>query len=86
MACRSANEPIEEGNKRGFYCRTCKAELQVSPTGQQQLIDHPNAWIFCNDCGFIVAAAMKKAERLDSVVINPAAQKQIDAIAKRGNN
>jgi hypothetical protein len=86
IVCRSATEPLRAGSHLGYNCAACKKGVQMTPTGEQQLLEMPNVIVLCNPCGFALMAMTKRDGKLGGVTINPAAKKQIDFIRNRGNN
>ncbi len=84
MVCRGVNDAgqgLKPGNVGGYFCEFCGAEVQVSPVGQQQLATM-SMTIACNPCGFEITEAAAAANKLDAVVQNPFAAKQM---RERGN-
>jgi hypothetical protein len=76
VMCRSAAEPPAPGAWRGFFCKGCGKEVQVSPTGRIQIDE--GAIVVCNPCGLALLQDDLVRKRFAGFVINPAAQQQFD--------
>ncbi len=75
IACKKAAEPLDPGHWRGYFCRGCGVEVQVSPTGRLQL--DQGGQPYCIDCGFTLAKKYADRGVLTGVTLNPAAQRTV---------
>lgn len=71
MICRSVADGHIPGAVRGYHCAMCGDEIQITPTGKQQLQQTPGAILLCNPCGIVIANAHKAKGTLDGITISP---------------
>lgn len=78
VVCRKASDALAPGCKRGYFCRACGIEVQVSPDGQRQVQMGGNT--YCNPCG--ITLADRHAKRRDEIIYieNPLARAAMDKI------
>ena len=75
VVCRQASDSLAPTAVRGYWCRACGRELQVTPDGVRQIASGGTP--LCNPCGF--ARAKREAARGAKVDIveSPLAQAQM---------
>lgn len=79
VVCRRASDPLVPGSARGYKCRYCGKELQVSASGRNQIAAAgERALVLCNDCGFKKGTELAKENALGGIVFNPEAVKQAE--------
>jgi hypothetical protein len=82
ISCRRADDggAVRLDAVRGYWCRVCGIELQVTPPGVAQIAEGGTP--VCNCCGITLARKTAKLGVLAGVEINPAAAEQIARLAK----
>ena len=82
IVCRRADDPLMPDYKRGYRCRACGLELQVSPPGQVHIA--AGGMSFCNPCGLTAAEMAQKVGKLEALILRPAVQRQFIEQVKAG--
>jgi hypothetical protein len=62
VICRNADDgpgPLRSGMERGYFCRICHNELQVSPGGRSAIAE--GGYAMCNPCGFTMEHRLRHA-------------------------
>ena len=80
LICRQASDYLKPGYKRGFSCRSCNREVQVSAVGQPMAQD--GAWVLCNPCGFRAMRFMEDREIPFDKVLSAETSRQLEQILK----
>lgn len=53
IVCRSANDSMPPGAKKGYFCKGCGLEVQVTAPNQPMVA--AGGLVFCNPCGLTIA-------------------------------
>ncbi len=81
VVCREASGTLVPSCIRGYFCRACGIELQVSPFGQERIA--AGATPYCNPCGIAIARRQQKSGAQIEMVEGPLATPALDQILGR---
>jgi hypothetical protein len=79
VVCRKASDSLLPGAQKGYRCRRCDLEVQVTVDGR--------AWIaaggiaLCNDCGLGLIAERERRGNTTVLSASPTALAQIERLA-----
>ena len=77
IMCRQASDSLKPGYVRGYFCRACGKELQVSPEGVRQLAAQIGTPC-CNDCSYrLTARARAKHQLASDIILSQGAQETL---------
>ncbi len=78
VVCRRASDALCAGCERGYFCRACGLEVQVSPDGRRQIASGGTP--YCNPCGLKLVEKHAKAGTIEHVIENPLAKAALDKL------